>query len=267
MPRLLESGNAQVECHLYDEEALQPGAGAAGLGLSMRCGVEVAPVRARPDSMAPSRDAGAARTSRSRVEERRDGWARIVTAYGYPGWLRVEALGGGGELPPPRDGAIPSRRACLPRDCTSGAGMTTRGIDCSGLVHWRTAPWAGWCRATPTSRSRPDRDREDGGATRRPRHLRRGGELPRTWRSGSATAGSCTRRAATTGSAASRSRSRPSCERSGGGLSACDRRGPAVPASEPAKVVRVRRGSWIRLFEPVAPLRRAEVPRSKGPRG
>src|SRR2546423_8943603 len=28
------------------------------------------------------------------VEETRDGWARIRTAYDYPGWLRADALGG-----------------------------------------------------------------------------------------------------------------------------------------------------------------------------
>ena len=28
-----------------------------------------------------------------RVEERRDGWARILTAYDYPGWVREDANG------------------------------------------------------------------------------------------------------------------------------------------------------------------------------
>ena len=33
------------------------------------------------------------------VEEERDGWARVRTAYGYPGWVRVGgALGRGGRL-------------------------------------------------------------------------------------------------------------------------------------------------------------------------
>jgi Bacterial dipeptidyl-peptidase Sh3 domain len=29
-----------------------------------------------------------------RVEEERDGWARIVTAYEYPGWVRAEVFVG-----------------------------------------------------------------------------------------------------------------------------------------------------------------------------
>ena len=57
----------------------------------MRCAVDVAPVRAEPDD-------GAEQVTQAllgeplRVEERRDGWARVVTAYDYPGWMREEAV-------------------------------------------------------------------------------------------------------------------------------------------------------------------------------
>ncbi|MGH2997184.1 MAG: C40 family peptidase [Gaiellaceae bacterium] len=60
-----------------------------------------------------------------RVEERRGGWARIVTAYGYPGWMREEALAGD---------VLAEARAFLGAPYEWG-GMTERGIDCSGLVH------------------------------------------------------------------------------------------------------------------------------------
>ena len=40
------------------------------------------------------------------LEERRGGWARVLTAYGYPGWVRGEALEEGpGELPEPAVGS------------------------------------------------------------------------------------------------------------------------------------------------------------------
>ena len=58
------------------------------------------------------------------VEEERDGWLRVRTAYGYPGW--VQAAGGADVLA--------AARAYLGTRYEWG-GMSERGIDCSGLVH------------------------------------------------------------------------------------------------------------------------------------
>jgi cell wall-associated NlpC family hydrolase len=101
----------------------------------MRCAVELAPLRAEPDDAA-EQVTQALGGEPLRVEERRDGWARVVTAYDYPGWIRADALEEG-------DGSLAADAAGSPVDVARSylgtpylwGGMTERGIDCSGLVH------------------------------------------------------------------------------------------------------------------------------------
>jgi cell wall-associated NlpC family hydrolase len=72
-----------------------------------------------------------------RVEEARNGWARVRTAYDYPGWLRADALGGEPDpswLAPRAAEPLEAARRLLGSPYLWG-GMTDQGIDCSGLVH------------------------------------------------------------------------------------------------------------------------------------
>jgi gamma-D-glutamyl-L-lysine dipeptidyl-peptidase len=91
----------------------------------MRCGVAAAPLRAEPRADA-EQVTQALRGDLLEVGESRDGWVRVTTSYGYPGWVREDVLCG--------DDPLSLARSFLGAPYEWG-GLTEAGIDCSGLVH------------------------------------------------------------------------------------------------------------------------------------
>ncbi|HZC75386.1 MAG TPA: C40 family peptidase [Gaiellaceae bacterium] len=72
-----------------------------------------------------------------RVLERCGDWARVDTAYAYPGWIRSGDLGGerDEEWLRPRAADPVEHARTLAGTPYEWGGMTSAGIDCSGLVH------------------------------------------------------------------------------------------------------------------------------------
>ena len=120
------------------------------------CRTDVASVRAHPDDAAEQVTQALAGEPLT-VEERRDGWAHVRTAYDYPGWIREEALGAPREGPwlEPRDGDPVSEARRFLATPYAWGGLTEHGLDCSGLVHIAYRRLGRIVPRTPTSKRQP----------------------------------------------------------------------------------------------------------------
>ena len=96
----------------------------------------LAPLRAEPAENAEQVTQALRGEPLSVLEERED-WVRVETAYAYPGWARRDDLGGEPDDEWLRAAAadpVAHARTLLGTRYEWG-GMTSAGIDCSGLVH------------------------------------------------------------------------------------------------------------------------------------
>ncbi|HEU5243962.1 MAG TPA: C40 family peptidase [Gaiellaceae bacterium] len=97
---------------------------------------QLTPLRAEP-SEDGEQVTQALRGEPLRVLEARGEWTKVETAYAYPGWVRREDLAGesdGEWLRPAAADPVEHARTLLGTRYEWG-GMTSAGIDCSGLVH------------------------------------------------------------------------------------------------------------------------------------